>query len=262
MPEMMLAIDRPTALKTKQLQALLTSVAQTVSHICSASDDCATRLDRIEEQIEEAAGLEGVRVLRFQLEECLQMLREETRRQREDISRTIVRLQKGIELAQAGDAEDATLPPEIDKVSGLEMRASAERAMAAASERGGVAYAALFVVDRLHLINAQFGYATGDRILREFCEHLRRSLTPEDQLFRWTGPAFLAVIECSEAPAEVEAEIQHIAGGQLEAAVQIGNGCVRLPIVRSSLVLPLAGAGTMADLSSRLDAFTGQQARH
>jgi len=258
----MLAGDPLTELKTKHLQALLASVAQTVAHLCSAGDDCATRLDRIEEQIEEASGLEGVRVLRFRLEECLQMLREETRRQREDISRTLVRLQQRIAAAQAGDAEDATLPPEIDKVSGLEMRESAERAMASSRERGGVGHAALFVVDRLHLINAQFGYATGDRILREFCEHLRRSLAPQDQLFRWTGPAFLAVIERGETPAEVEAEIQRIAGGQLEAAVQIGNGCVRLPIVRTSLLLPLDRTGTMADLSNRLDAFTGQQDRH
>ena len=262
MPELTLALDPPTTLKTKQLQALLTSVAQTVSHICSASDDCTNRLNQIEEQIEEAAGLEGVRVLRFRLEECLQALRDETRRQREDISQAFARLQKRIEAAQAGDADDATLPPEIDKVSGLEMRESAEQAMTASRERGGVGYAALFVVDRLHLINAQFGYATGDRILREFCEHLRRSLAPQDQLFRWTGPAFLAVIERSEAPAEVEAEIQRIADGQLEAAVQIGNGCVRLPIVRTSLLLPLDRTGTMADLSNRLDAFTGQQDRH
>jgi len=262
MPELTLELDPSTILKTRQLHALLAAVARTVSHICSASDECATRLDQLEEQMEETSGLEGVRVLRFRLEECLQTLRNETRREREEMSLTFARLQKQVEAAQAGDGEDAMPAPEIDKVSGLEMRESAERAIATAVERGSVSYAALFVVDRLHLINAQFGYATGDRILREFCEHLRSSLLPEDQLFRWTGPAFLAIIERSQAPIEVEAGVQRIAGGQLEAAVQIGNGCVRLPIVRTSLLLPLAGGNTPADLSSRLDTFTGQQARH
>ena len=262
MPELTLELDPSTVLKTEQLHALLAAVARTVSHICSASDECAARLDQIEEQMEETSALEGVRVLRFRLEECLQTLRNETRREREEMSQTFARLQRQVTATEAGDGDDAMLAPEIDKVSGLEMRESAEHALAIAVERGGVSYAALFVVDRLHLINAQFGYATGDRILREFCEHLRSSLLPADQLFRWTGPAFLAVIGRSEAPTEVEADIQRIAGGQLEAAVQIGNGCVRLPIVRTSLLLPLAGGSTLADLSSRLDAFTGQQARH
>jgi GGDEF domain-containing protein len=262
MPELTLELDPSTILKTNQLHAILAAVARTVSLICSASDECATRLDQIEEQMEETSGLEGVRVLRFRLEECLQTLRNATRREREEMSQTFARLQKQVTAVQAGDSEDAMLAPEIDKVSGLEMRESAERALRIATERGGMSYAAVFVVDRLHIINAQFGYATGDRILREFCEHLRSSLLPEDQLFRWTGPAFLAVIQRSEAPSEVEADIKRTAGGQLEAVVQIGNGCVRLPIVRTSLLLPLAEGSSLAHLSSRLDAFTGQQARH
>ena len=239
---------------------MLASAARTVSHICSASDECVTRLDQIEDQIEDTSGIEGVRVLRFRLEECLQTLRNQTRHQHEHMSLLFKQLQQQMEAAVAEDGEYAILAPEIDKVSGLEAREGAERAIAAAIKRDGPSYAALFVVDRLHLINAQFGYPTGDRILREFCEHLRASLLPEDRLFRWTGPAFLAVIERREEPAEVDADIQRIAGSRLEAAVQIGNGCVRLPIVRSALLLPLSG--TSADLTSRIDAFTGQQARH
>ena len=262
MPELTLALDPSTTLKTKQLHTLLASVVRTVSQICSASDECGTRLNQIEEQIEEASGIEGVRVLRFRLEESLQTLRNETRRQRGEMSQILDRLQKQIEAVQAGDGDDLLPGSEIDKISGLETRDTAERAIGRAMERGGLSYVALFVVDRLHLINAQFGYATGDRILREFGEHLRSSLLPADQLFRWTGPAFLAMIERSEAPGEVETSVQSIAAEQLETTVQIGNGCVRLPVVRTSLLLPLASGSTLADLSSRLDAFTGQQARH
>ena len=201
-------------------------------------------------------------MLRFRLEESLQTLRNETRRQREEMSQILDRLQKQIEAAQAGDGDDLLPGFELDKISGLETRETAERAIARAVERGRLSYAALFVVDRLHLINAQFGYATGDRILREFGEHLRSSLLPADQLFRWTGPAFLAVMERGEAPGEVETSVQSIAAERLETTVQIGNGCVRLPVVRTSLLLPLASGSTLADLSSRLDAFAGQQARH
>jgi GGDEF domain-containing protein len=262
MPDLTLPADPPTNIKTRQLHALLCAAARTVSQLCAASDECVIRLNHIEDQIEETSGIEGVRVLRFRLEECLQTLRDQTRHQREQTAELFVRLQQQIEATQAEEGEEAIFAAEIDKVSGLEEREAAERAMAAAMERGGPLYAALFVVDRLHLINAQFGYSTGDRILREFCEHLKTSLLPQDQLFRWSGPAFLAVIERGEEPAEVAADIHGMAGGQLEAAVQIGNGCVRLPIVRNALLLPLSGAGTLANVLSRMDAFTAQAARH
>jgi PleD family two-component response regulator len=249
-------------LKTSQLRAILEATSRTVASLCSASDECMTRLDGIEDQIEATSDIDGVRVLRFRLEECLQALRDEARHQREEMAQFLAKLQRQVGTAETGEAERGPvgLEPGVDKVSGLEEREGAEQAIVAAMERGGLAYAALFVVDRLHLINAQFGYATGDRILREFCEHLRSSFLPEDRLFRWTGPAFLAVVERGDEPAEVEADIQRIAGSRLEAAVQIGNGCVRLPIVRTALLLPLAG--TLAELTSRMDAFTGQQARH
>ena len=261
MPELTLALDPSKDLKTKQLRTLLASVGQTVSQICSASEECGTRLDQIEEEIEAAEGIEGIRVLRFRLEESLQSLRTETRRQREELAQIFARLQKQVEAAQAADRDEKG--PEVDKVSGFQTRETAERLMASAIQRGGgLCYATLFVVDRLHLINAQFGYSTGDRILREVGDHLRSSLLPADQLFRWTGPAFLAVIERGEEPVEVEADVQRLAAERLEATVQIGNGSVRLPIMRTPLLVPLAGGQSLAALKNRLDAFTGQQARH
>jgi len=277
MPDLSLPVNPSIKAKTKGLPSPLELVAQTVSNICSISDDCTNRLDRVEEELEEASGIEGVRVLRFRLAECLQVLREQARRQRDEVSQLFIQLQTDFEAAQKaseakkakaaearGKTAEATVQePEIDKVSGLKVRALAERAMAAAIERGRPSYAALFVVDRLHLINAQFGYSTGDRILRSYCGHLRMFLLPQDQLFRWTGPAFVAVIERPDELAdETEAEIQKIAASKLDVAVQIGNRSVLLPIVGTSVLMPLAGGGTLADLASRLDAFTGQQARH
>src|ERR1700690_3478933 len=120
MPELTLALDPSKTLKTKQLHALLASVVKIVSQICSAGDECNTRLDLIEEQIEEASGLEGVRVLRFRLEASLQTLRDETRRQREEMSQVFERLQKHLVSAQAGDEKDLLLGSEVDKISGLE----------------------------------------------------------------------------------------------------------------------------------------------
>jgi GGDEF domain-containing protein len=144
----------------------------------------------------------------------------------------------------------------------LDLREAAEEALAAAMERGGPSYAALFVVDRLHVVNAQFGYSTGDRVLRAFCSHLKSFLSPQDQLFRWTGPAFVGLLDRGDDSDEVQADIEPIASFKLEAAVQIGNRSILLPVNCASVLVPLAEASTLADVTTRLDAFTSERVRH
>ncbi len=123
------------------------------------------------------------------------------------------------------------------------------------------AYAVLFVVDRLHLFNARYGYATGDQILCKVHRHLGSCLSQEDRLFRWTGPAFMALLERIEG-AKVQEEVSRITSVKLEAAVQIGNGSVLLPIASTSLLLPLAQTTGLEELTQPIDAFIGERARH
>lgn len=249
-------------LKTQKLQNALTLAAGSVESICSANQDCGARLDQIEAQIEETKELDGVRVLRFRVEECLQSLREHCRHQGEEMSRLLAQLREQLDQdTGVKTQEDKDLAPTVDKLSGLEAREAAEQAFAAAVERGEPSYAALFVVDRLHLINAQFGYSTGDRVLRAFCGHLKSFLTPEDHLFRWTGPAFVGLLDRKEEPAEIEADVERIAGFKLEAAVQIGNRSILLPVACASLLVPLTKESILTDVTTRLDAFTGERVR-
>lgn len=250
-------------LKTEELQHILVLAAEAVSSVCLANEDCAARLDQIEEQFEETSEIEGVRVLRFRLEECLQSLREHSHYRKEEMSRLLAQLREHLEVTNgAKHHEDRGLPAVIDKLSGLKTREAAEQAFEAATKRDRLSYAALFVVDRLHVTNAQFGYSAGDRVLRAFCGHLKSFLSPQDQLFRWTGPAFVALLDREEDPAEIQAEIERIAGFKLEAAVEIGNRSILFPVSCASVLVPLTEGSTLADVTARLDEFTSERVRH
>jgi hypothetical protein len=121
----------PESLKTDELQHVIALTTDAVSSICSVSDDCTARLDQIEEQIEETSGIEGVRVLRFRLEECLQSLREHSRHQKEEMSRLLAQLREQLEAAKAvKQPEHKDLLPAVDQLSGLELRERAEQALA------------------------------------------------------------------------------------------------------------------------------------
>jgi len=242
---------------------LLSAAVQSATNLCLASEHFTQRLSDIEDQIEEACNIDAVRVMRFRLTEYLQQLRDQTLHQRERMAQALAQLREQLEIAQGlKSSKAASVPAAVDSLTGLQARGCAERAFAAAIESRLHAYAALFVVDRLHVINARYGYSTGDQMLRTVCEHLASCLSPGDRLFRWTGPAFVALMERVEKVSEVQEEINHIGSSPLKVAVQIGNGSVLLPIPTLSLLAPVAEFDALPDLARRIDAFIGERARH
>jgi GGDEF domain-containing protein len=242
---------------------VLDTAVQAAQNLCLASEHFTQRLSEIEDQIDEACNIDAVRVMRFRLTEYLQQLRDQTLRPRERMAEALAELREQLEIVQGVKSSQKTSAAAApDTLTGLQARGCAERALATALDAGLPAYAALFVVDRLHVINARYGYSTGDQILRVVCDHLASGVSPGDRLFRWTGPAFVALMERVESLAEIEQEINRIGSAPLKVTVQIGNGSVSLPIPTLSLLVPLSEVKTFPDLTRRMDAFIGEQARH
>ncbi len=242
---------------------MLAAAVQSANNLRLSSEHCTQRLGEIEEQIEDASALNAVRALRFGLLECLQRLREQASHQREKMTEILGQLQEQLGIVEGRKRSgEANLPSVLDTLTGLEVRACAERAFADAMDRGSPAYAALFVVDRLHLMNARYGYSTGDQILRRVSQHLSSCLAKDVRVFRWTGPAFVALMEQPGEGAKIREEIDRMTSVKLNVAVQIGNGSIMLPIPIISLLLSLPQIAGLAELTRRIDGFIGERARH
>jgi len=257
------ASDGPQCEKEQSSADVLSTAVQAATNLCRTSEHFTQRLGEIEDQIEEACNIDALRVLRFRLTEYLQQLRDQTRHQREKMAEALAALCEQLEIVQgvkSGQGTNRATP--LDTLTGLQARGCAERAFAAALDAGAPAYAALFVVDSLQLINARYGYSTGDQMLHVVCDHLALGLSPGDRLFRWTGPAFVALLERVESLAEIKQEIGRIGSVPLKVNVQIGNGSVSLPISTLFLLVPLTEVKSVPDLTRRMDAFIGEQARH
>ena len=240
---------------------VLSTAVQAATNLCLASEHLAERLSELEDQIEEAANIGAVRVLRFRLTEYLQQVRDRTLHQREVMAEALTQLREQLEIAHGLRRSQGTDAAAPDTLTGLQARGCAERALAAVLDGGVAGYAVLFVMDSLHLINARYGYSTGDQMLHVVCDHLASCLSPGDRLFRWTGPAFVALMQRVESVAEIEAEIARMGLAQQKVTVQIGNGSVSLPISTVPLLLPLAGVKSLPDLARRMDAFIAEQSR-
>jgi GGDEF domain-containing protein len=132
---------------------------------------------------------------------------------------------------QIASAPVASAPESVDACTGLPNRSQAEaaigRAVAASAQP---TYVAVFYLHRMNLANARFGAAIGDQII-SFCgQHLTAALIkPDDALYRWSGPAFVAVLRKESHP-RISDEVQRAASSPVSRFFETASRTVYLPI--------------------------------
>jgi len=181
-----------------ELQAMVAMLTKTMTALASGSETSVARLHSIEKQLHKATMIEDFQTARLRLAECLEGLRSEIVRQREESARTVAEMKTNLAKSQerlASSPVRGESERRADPVTGLAQRPDAEAALVEAAQENRRLYAVIFVIERLELINSRFGYAAGDQILVLFSQHLSQNLSRRDQLFRWSGPALLALLE-------------------------------------------------------------------
>src|SRR5581483_7238050 len=78
----------------------------------------------------------------------------------------------------------------LDPLTGLPGRAYAEVELGRSLNETDDYYVALFVIKRLALINAKFGYKRGDQVLMKVATHLAQSVPEFNNLFPWAPSPF------------------------------------------------------------------------
>lgn len=238
------------AMEVQKITGMLT---QTIVNLATEGSTNVSRLQALERQLESATGLEDVRLLKQKLSECLVAIREEKIRQKFVSESTVQGLTEGLRAARP----DRPLPSAdaLDAITGLGTRPAAETAIASAADSGTNVYAAFFVIDHLHGLNTRFGRAVGDQTTMMFAQHLAQHLRPQDAVYRWSGPAFLALLTRDEPAEKVRRELGPTASARLELNVESRGRAVLLPINFSWTFLPIPVCGKAGAVVDQLDAF-------
>jgi GGDEF domain-containing protein len=249
----------------KSIESLLASQGNEVSHILGTLQDTvikiagehtrsARRLREITVELEQSGAITDLRVLKGRLTECLKGLREETLQQKADDASTVQKLRMTIERGQSSAM--AKPANRSDPVTGLLCRDAALIAMQAAIDGGARQYAVAMVVNRVQMINTRFGHEVGDRMLVGFKEHVEKQLAQAGQLFRWAGPALVAIIERPEPIGNVRVQVKRMLDSKIEV-MYTGNGrSVLIPISAGWSALPLLST---ADADKQIGAFVASQ---
>lgn len=239
-------------------------LTDTVSECTAASERSKQRLQGIEHRLEKASAIEDIRLLKLQLAECLESLRTESEEQRKAWAGQMEALAAGLHSArraltteEPGEGERAAKP--LDALTGLPRRQEAMAALAEVMAEPQRQYAAVFVVDRVESANTRYGFGVGDQMLLAWQQLLHSWFGDGARVFRWSGPAFLMLIE-REAPVhQVRSEIAQRCANRQEKMFQVGNRAVLLVIAAAHMVVPLAECASAEMAAQRIDVFVRER---
>jgi len=192
-----------------ELRNTVATLTRTSGDIGTCLERCVQRLGGIADRLDEAAEIDVVRALRLRLSECAHSARAEAMLQRTDAADILAALQQQIAAMQERALATAVFL-DADSVTGLPSQKAAETALEVLSRKAGKRYVVTAVVNRIQPINARFGQEAGDQVLRLFKESFERQVIAGDRLFRWTGPALVAVLERTETLEAVRAEVRRM----------------------------------------------------
>jgi len=164
--------------------------------------------------------------------------------------------------AVAPPAEPAApVPPppsdaELDPVTGLPDKFAAKRAIEELCQGEPQWYVAVLALDSMATAYARYGRRAGDALLHAYAVFLAEQLTPEDRLFRWSGPVLVAVLPRLD-------DLDHVRGGlqqliehrKFQHAVRAGSRSIPLSVAPRWTVLQ--GSSAPATLLQKIDSFLG-----
>ena len=140
-----------------------------------------------------------------------------------------------------------------DQLTGLASRGAAEAELARVCSQSEDCYLALFVVKRLALINAKFGYSRGDQVLLKVVVHLSQSMPDYKSLFRWAPCAFLTRVPPNVSYKELRGKVQLIELTRLTATLEWEGRSAMVPVAIDCRIVSAKDFGTTSDLFLRLD---------
>lgn len=160
----------------------------------------------------------------------------------------------GVAGGTAGGAGNGS-GPNVDACTGLPVRAEAEVAIRSVIGGDRQCYVAVFYVHRMALTNARFGEAIGNQVILFASQHVATAVAKQrDLLFRWTGPAFVAVLERDEALLAVNSEVQRVISAPVSRFFETPNRSVYLPIKISGEVISLEEQ-SYAEVAGKIERF-------
>jgi GGDEF domain-containing protein len=217
----------------------------------------AERWNRLEEQIKAISTGDDLDVVKARLCADVAVARAEALQEQKKLNDLFSGVVGKLDVAPALSASET---PRVagsvyapDQLTGLPARAYAEAELARAHGQSADCFLALFVVKRLALINAKFGYSRGDQVLLKVVVQLAQALPEYNNLFRWTPCAFLTVAPPNTPYKDLRSKVQVIELTRMAPTLEWEGRSAMVPVTLNCRIISVKDFGTPYDLFLRLD---------
>jgi len=134
-------------------------------------------------------------------------------------------------------------------------RKKAEAVITDAIRHGRDAHVVVFVLDRYALITRRFGRAATDELLQLYGIHLAQGLAATDELFRWTGPSFVALLERPGSQEDIRRELARLGSVRLERVLRLYDRAALVLVSASWTVFRVQDYNSPELCSQQIDSF-------
>lgn len=233
----------------------LTSAASELDDAVQALPDLQSNADRwqqLEEKIKAISSTDDLQTVKDNLCAEVATARAEAIEERDKIGQIFSDVTRKMDL-HAIEEPASSGSSLADQLTGLPLRAYAEGELNRAHAEPGECYLAMFIVKRLALINAKFGYSRGDQVLLKVVSHLAHLLPEFRALFRWSPCAFLTIAPSTMSYKELRSKVQVIENTRLAPLLEWEGRSAMVPIGLDCRIVPVKDFEAVSDLFLRLD---------
>jgi GGDEF domain-containing protein len=226
---------------------LIRMLTETLRAVCPASERSFERLREIEEEVTSAVELEELQSVKPKLGQCLEEIRRQSAEKQARAEGTAAPLAPCLPTSSSVTSVSPTAAaskaanvaePVKDPISGLFGRDVAEPTITRAYESREPVSAVVVVLDNLSTINMRFGRHAGDEVVRMLGGQVAQIAGSQAEVYRWTGPAVLAVLNRSANKAGIREEFRQM-GRKFEHTIQTASRAIHLVVAKRWTMLEL-----------------------
>jgi GGDEF domain-containing protein len=239
--------QQATAQTLGELRDTISALSEGLRTLTGKSE-VASHVEALQQIVTTATSATELEAGRAQVEELIQLIgrkeRDRTSRQEEfvrELQERIEQLEEAKNRTGADAARELAIhAPTMDMLTGVPNGVAAREAILNAQATDRPPHLAVMHIQSLDVLNARFGQRIGDQIVLTCCQHLASNLCREnDRIFRWRGPAFVALLDRDDSPAGVGREVSHVCNAIASSFFGEPHRSILIPVKMASITIAL-----------------------
>lgn len=208
-----------------EMQTMIAMLAGSSADIGGVAGRASAPPQKIGNGMERAAAVEDASSLEARPQASLDDMQEDAKRPKAEPDQMVEALRRDVSRKQATSRNLG-----LDPVTELPWETAAQTQFLSALRAGEQKHVAVFVLGSAQRINLRFGRAAGDEVIRALKQYLAGRLESGDRMFRWPGPAIVALLASTEPFERVRARLKRFLEKPIERTFDINGRSVLIPL--------------------------------